>query len=104
MNEEVELKLDLSRKAADAFERSSLWPGAGEVAQLTPIFFAPPDRRLQAHGLTLRVRRSGEQRIQTIKAEAASGSGGLFARAEWEMPVPSDDPVIDARTPVPAAG
>ena len=102
MNEEIELKLDLSPASAQALERSSLWPGAGEVAQLDALYFDTPDRLLRAHGLTLRVRRSGDERIQTIKADGASGSGGLFTRAEWEMPVPADEPVLDARAPIAA--
>lgn len=103
MNEEIELKLELPEQAVEAFERSPLLPGDGEVAQLRATYFDTPDQQLRAHGLTLRIRQSGDDRTQTVKADDGDGGGGLFARAEWEMPVTGDSPVIDARTPVAAA-
>ena len=104
MKQEVELKLELPQDAAEAFEQLTLLPGEGDRAELRAIYFDTPDRQLQAQGYSLRIRRSGNERIQTVKADGGDGSGGgLFARAEWEMPVEQDEPVIDTRTPIAAA-
>ena len=46
---------------------------------------APPDRVLRSHGLSLRVRRSGEGYVQTLKRGPVHGRP--FARGEWETPV-----------------
>lgn len=103
MNQEIELKLELPREAVEAFEQSSLIPDTGERAELSTIYFDTPDRLLRRQGYSLRIRRSGDKRVQTVKADSAEGGGGLFARGEWEMPVADDRPVIDTRTPLAAA-
>lgn len=100
MNQEVELKLELPPEAVEAFERLAFLPVASGSAQLQSTYFDTADRQLRAHGFSLRIRRSGDDRIQTVKAGGGEGGAGLFARAEWEMPVMHDVPVIDARTPI----
>lgn len=100
LKQEIELKLELPQEAVEAFERSALLPSESEAAQLRSTYFDTPDRQLQAHGFSLRIRRSGDDRVQTVKAGGDAGGAGLFARAEWEMPVTDDAPVIDARTPI----
>ena len=102
MNQEVELKLELSPEAAEVFVKSALVPAQSSKARLRATYFDTPDRQLRAHGYTLRIRRSGKERVQTVKATGGDGGAGLFARAEWEMPVDDDVPVIDTRTPVAA--
>lgn len=102
VTQEVELKLELPREAVDRFLQSAILPAQSDQADLRSIYFDTPGRQLHAEGLSLRIRRSGKQRIQTVKAEEGDGGGGLFARAEWEMRVPGDVPVIDTRTPVAA--
>ncbi len=99
MTDEVELKLRLRPEDADALEASSLLAGESVRAQQRSIYFDTPDHNLAKAGLTLRIRRSGRKRIQTVKADGAS-SAGLFARPEWERPVPDDTPVIDDTTPI----
>ncbi|WP_375196772.1 CHAD domain-containing protein [Sphingobium sp.] len=101
MSREIELKLELAHEAADVFARLALLPGESEVADLQAVYFDTPERDLAKHGVSLRVRRSGDRLVQTVKADGESGAG-LFARAEWEMPVTGDMPVLDARTPVAA--
>lgn len=103
MKQEVELKLELPQGAVDAFERSAVLPSKGDRAMLEAVYFDTPDKQLQALGYTLRIRRSGDERIQTVKADQGDSGGGLFARAEWEMPVAQDEPVLDTRTPIAAA-
>ena len=100
MDQEIELKLELSSEAAEAFEQLALLPGESDRAELKAVYFDTPDRQLHAQGYTLRIRRSGEKRVQTVKADGGGQGGGLFARAEWEMPVADDRPVIDSRTPL----
>lgn len=95
------MKLELAPAAADAFVRLPFLPADSDVVALRAIYFDTPDRDLAGHGVSLRIRRSGDKRVQTVKADG-SGATGLFARAEWEMPVPDDGPVLDARTPVAA--
>lgn len=102
MNEEIELKLDLSPGAADAFPHMALLPEQSESTNLHATYFDTPGRLLNKLGYTLRVRKAGKKRVQTVKADNASQGSGLFARAEWEMPVASDRPVIDSRTPLAA--
>ncbi|RIA46389.1 inorganic triphosphatase YgiF [Hephaestia caeni] len=99
MADELELKLDLTSEAAAAFEASALLPGDPDIAAQHSIYFDTPDQALSKAGLSLRIRRSGRKRIQTVKADGASAAG-LFARSEWERPVSNDTPVLDDATPI----
>ncbi len=96
---EVELKLELTPADADLLEASSLLQGETSKADQRAIYFDTPDRALLHRGLSLRIRRTGRKRVQTIKAGNVEGAG-LFDRQEWESPVTSDIPVLDARTPI----
>jgi inorganic triphosphatase YgiF len=97
--QEVELKLDLTPEAADALVGSDLLPADPSVAQLRSVYFDTEGQDLRAAGFTLRIRKTGEQRVQTVKAADAS-SAGLFARPEWEQPVGDDVPLLDDTTPL----
>jgi len=99
MADEVELKLELTSEAADAIEASGVLAGDPETARQKSIYFDTPDRDLAKHGLSLRIRWSDGKRVQTIKANGASGVG-LFTRSEWERPVADDTPILDDATPV----
>jgi len=99
MAEEIELKLVLTSRDADVLEASGLMAGAPKTAKQRSIYFDTQDRALQKAGLSLRIRRSGRKRIQTVKA-AGAGSAGLFARPEWERAVPGDTPILDHGTPI----
>ncbi|MCK8786430.1 CYTH and CHAD domain-containing protein [Roseomonas sp. NAR14] len=73
-----------------------------EAVRARTTYFDTPDRLLLRHRLALRIRRSGRQRVQTVKSGAA-GPGG-FGRGEWEAPVARDrpDPAAFAGTPLAA--
>lgn len=101
LKQEVELKLELAPDAAAAFEQWGLLPAGSKAAKLHAVYFDTPDLDLARRGVSLRIRKSGRKSIQTVKADGGGGSG-LFARAEWEMPVTGHVPVLDARTPVAA--
>ncbi len=99
MAHEIELKIELTHEAADAIQASGLLVGHPEAAQQRSIYFDTLERTLSKAGLSLRIRRSGRKRIQTIKADGASAAG-LFTRSEWECPVKSDTPILDDSTPI----
>jgi inorganic triphosphatase YgiF len=96
---EVELKLDLAPEAADALGASTLLPGAARKVKQHALYFDTPAHALRRNGLSLRIRKSGTKRVQTVKADNAKAAG-LYARPEWEMPVKNDTPIVDDRTPI----
>ncbi|CAH2601786.1 Adenylate cyclase [Rhodovastum atsumiense] len=63
-------------------------------------YFDTPDCRLRAGAASLRVRRRGEQRVQTLKLPSATATA--FGRAEWEWPVHGEVPDLRclAETPL----
>jgi triphosphatase len=99
--QETELKLELTPEAADALIKSDLFPGTPVIARQRSIYFDTPERDLSAFGFSFRIRQTGQQRIQTVKA-AGTSAAGLFARPEWERPVEDERPVLDDQTPIPA--
>jgi inorganic triphosphatase YgiF len=63
------------------------------------VYFDTDKLDLRKHGLTLRVRRNGKQRLQTVKA----GDGqAVTTRGEWERAVRSDQPDFKAVRGTPA--
>jgi inorganic triphosphatase YgiF len=95
MANEFELKLELS---SDAAERAATLPWLRELAsgpvrkeKLTSVYFDTVKRKLHDHGLSLRVRRLGDRRVQTIKVESNSRRGA-FGRDEWEQDIACDQP------------
>jgi len=92
--QEVELKLEV---APSELEKVLAHPLLGERSDgastqtLHSTYFDTPDHALQQAGISLRVRRNGDQRIQTVKA-ARSPDGIALARDEWEKEVDSDSP------------
>jgi inorganic triphosphatase YgiF len=63
----------------------------GSVRHLEAVYFDTPDRKLSAHGVSLRVRRSGKRCIQTIKLPPDVSQ---LSRAEWETPVSGMEPEL----------
>lgn len=96
---ETELKLQLTKDAAEALRASGLLKGRPKTADQDSAYFDTPGHDLAAAGLSLRIRRTGSKRVQTVK-QAEGAAVGVFSRPEWEMPVRGDTPVIDDSTPL----
>jgi len=93
MGNEIELKLEVAPrdlqklKAARAFG-----PFKGKTTQtenLVSVYFDTPKRKLQRKGVSLRIRKIGDERLQTIKTEA---SDDAFGRGEWERRIKGENP------------
>jgi inorganic triphosphatase YgiF len=98
MGHEVELKLEVPPKTIGTLKRMrSLRRGNGHARdkQLVSVYFDTAKHELRKHGMSLRVRHIGEQRVQTVKANGQSAAG-LFQRHEWETPIESDTPDLRA--------
>jgi triphosphatase len=95
---EIELKLIASPNALrKAMKLSWLRKLAGKTVDhrhLTTIYFDTRKFALHNHGVSLRVRRIGEERLQTIKAT----SGALVVRDEWEQSIEGDRPRLELAT------
>lgn len=87
MSQEVELKLALPRTALTALRRHALFSAAeklGNAATLENTYFDTEDLALKAHKVAVRTRRHGRLVLQTVKC-AATSTGGLSSRPEWEQ-------------------
>lgn len=99
MTDEVELKLDLTRDAAEALSSHEILSGNPRRQDLRSVYFDTPSRTLSKAGFALRIRHVGDARLQTVKASGTLAAG-LFVRPEWEQSVQSDRPVLDDTTPL----
>jgi inorganic triphosphatase YgiF len=95
MAEEIELKLALAPDLVGALRRDPTLKAQAlrrpVTRRLFSIYYDTPDLRLSRAGKALRVRQIGKRFIQTLKVEGAAG-GGLQQHAEFEQPVPSEQP------------
>lgn len=93
---ETELKLEMDGPVDQVRHRLAIDYGSpvGDL-RLVSTYFDTADQRLWKAGVTLRVRREGARRIQTIKVESAAAAG-LFVRAELESEVSGDHPELDS--------
>lgn len=90
---EMELKLELDAAGMEDLSGSDLLADAPIAVSQRAIYFDTPDQALLDAGLSLRIRKEGERRVQTVKASGATA--GLFVRPEWEFDVADDEPVLD---------
>lgn len=101
---ETEIKLRLTVAARKALERHPAFqpPRASlpEVRHEVTTYFDTRGLKLSAKGFTLRVRRCGQQRIQTVKADN-NGTDVAFQRHEWEWPVNADTPDVQRLAELP---
>ena len=104
---EVELKLRFPAEAGDAIERhpALLPPGATAPKRhhLVSTYFDTPGYALAEAGFSLRLRRNGSLRVQTLKSRADGGAAAA-SRGEWEWPVKQDAPDLALLAETPAAG
>ena len=94
INKEIELKLEVDKAGIDMLVAASIFANAASDNVQTSTYFDTPGQAVRNAGLSLRIRASGSQRIQTIKLESTSAAG-LFVRPEWEIPIEGDLPVFD---------
>ncbi len=93
MSSEVEIKLEIA-PAQRARLRDSPW--FGELAatarreNLVSTYFDTRERKLRRKGISLRVRRVGDKRVQTIKAR-----GTAISREESEREIHGDTPDLE---------
>jgi triphosphatase len=92
MPNEVEIKLEVPPASLPRLKSlgllrklTSLPTRAKEVS----VYFDTRKHTLRSRGLMLRVRRTGDRHVQTIKA---SGNSGLFERGEWESDIKGEKP------------
>lgn len=90
-NREFELKFRAQPKDMQRFKRAVNAAGKNRRAwsrkSLVSRYFDTADLRLRALGVSARLRSNGEKTVQTIKARAGNGGGGLMDRHEWERVV-----------------
>lgn len=95
---EIELKLEVLPANLETLLGSELFGEPAEVIQQHSTYFDTGDHRLNEAGFTLRIRQSGDARVQTVKVTGPGAS--LFARSEWETPVIGDEPILDHSSPL----
>ncbi|HEX7693967.1 MAG TPA: CYTH domain-containing protein, partial [Sphingomonas sp.] len=94
---EVELKLEFDPSDRDRIVAAiPVDQSAARTVHLVTTYFDTPRRAVRRAGYSVRIRRQGSLRTQTVKADGAAAAG-LFVRPEWEREVDSDIPAIDAR-------
>jgi triphosphatase len=92
---EIELKLQLPPGSRAVLEASSVFATAqAKQLHLVTTYFDTPNGVLEKAGLTLRVRRSGDSLIQTVKS-CAGGRGVAINRSEWEWQIDQDEPDVE---------
>lgn len=90
MARELELKMSLTAEAQNAAgEWLLMQPGSSEgpLTELVNVYFDTPDGDLNREAIALRVRRSADQFIQTLKTRGEF-IDGAHHRQEWEWPLP----------------
>jgi len=89
---EVELKLLLPPKSLPALKKVPFLRAINGLAKRTTevsVYFDTDKRQLHKQGLILRVRKVGDQYVQTIKS---SGGASPFERDEWEAAIAGEQP------------
>jgi triphosphatase len=90
MGKEIELKLEVPPQELPRLKRwrvlSRKGPGKQDIAS---VYFDTPKHKLGRNGISLRIRRNGKKRLQTIKSQ---GADRPFRRGEWENEIKGDVP------------
>jgi inorganic triphosphatase YgiF len=102
MGTELELKLELDPRNAGSVAKQALSGGAEQrTRREVSVYYDTAAGKLRKKGYTLRVRSTPEGFTQTLKT--AETGAGLFFRGEWEKPVKSIEPYVEALEDTPAA-
>jgi triphosphatase len=91
-HKEIEIKLELPPASVQRLKKISLLhgqKGRAKSATEVSVYFDTDKRKLHRKGMMLRVRRSGDRYVQTIKSV---GNSGPFARDEWESEIKGGAP------------
>lgn len=87
MAHEVELKFDVEPGGVALIRAAPALAAAPcEDRRLDTVYFDTKDGTLRQAGFSLRIRRSGDLYVQTVKRKRGSAAG-LFVRQEWEAQV-----------------
>lgn len=86
MAHEIELKLSLSPAHAQMFREDAILGPAQHSEFLYSQYFDTPDLALNKAACALRIRKTGDGFVQTLKTKGIA-IGGLHQRGEWEVPV-----------------
>ena len=91
---ETELKIALSPSVAETVFSLPVFTqrrsGRSKSQRLVTTYYETPAKDLARRGVTLRIRRANDKRIQTVKSVGDSGVAN--SRGEWEWPVESATP------------
>ena len=97
--QEIELKFAApAARAGEAAAAVAALAGV-EPRRLTSIYYDTAKGALRRAGMALRVRRSGDEFVQTLK----DGGDGAFSRGEWETRLEGPDPDVGVLKHTPAA-
>src|SRR4030088_1340449 len=91
MGVETELKFRLPARRIEMLARGQI--RVGKIGERNDVILVSPyfdngKHKLRRHGLSLRIRQTGDKYIQTIK----SAPGAQFGRGEWETEVEGNTP------------
>lgn len=97
MATETEIKLRISRQTLTALQQSPVFAGQQTLPQwrkleLQNTYYDSQDYALARAGVALRIRRDGDQLIQTLKTKGCSVAG-LSERNEWDWDI--EQPQLD---------
>lgn len=92
--QETELKFELTSAGAVRLLERNPFAAPPAVLEQKSIYFDTSEWDLSKRGLSLRIRQSGNERRQTLKA-GDGVAAGTFVRQEWEQMVVDNAPVLD---------
>ena len=86
---ELELKLGLTPEQAARFGSIPMLEAFTKTSSelLLNMYYDTPDEQLKAHKMAVRIRKLGDQWIQTLKTAGVEDSSGVSQRGEWEWPI-----------------
>jgi len=96
---ENEIKLLARHEDLDALLHSPLLQKFGTAPPIEHLlfdtYFDTPERELRSRHASLRLRKAGDIRVQTLKT-ANGADGGLHRREEYELPITRDWPALSS--------